>query len=211
MVEVVGTAPTSVMVITKFVYRHSWKTNTINIKLLLRDSISLFKMKLTNEQKQEIADQQSQKNQTKRVTSPELEKILYEALPVLDHGFVRVVDYMGDDTSIVQSARVSYGKGTKKVSTDEGLIKYLMRHWHSTPFEMCEIKYHVKLPIFIARQWIRHRTANVNEYSARYSILDKEFYIPKPQHMSGQSTTNKQGRGLNLSRKDTEKFLNILC
>ena len=167
-------------------------------------------MKLTNEQKQEIADQQSQKNQTKRVTSPELEKILYEALPVLDHGFVRVVDYMGDDTSIVQSARVSYGKGTKKVSTDEGLIKYLMRHWHSTPFEMCEIKYHVKLPIFIARQWIRHRTANVNEYSARYSILDKEFYIPKPQHMSGQSTTNKQGRGLNLSRKDTEKFLNIL-
>ena len=96
----------------------------------------------------------------------------------LDHGFVRVVDYMGDDTSIVQSARVSYGKGTKKVSTDAGLIKYLMRHWHSTPFEMCEIKYHIKLPIFIARQWIRHRTANVNEYSARYSILDKEFYLP---------------------------------
>ena len=167
-------------------------------------------MKLTKEQKQEIADLQSQKNVTKRVTSPELEKILYETLPVLDHGFVRVVDYMGDDTSIVQSARVSYGKGTKKVSTDSGLIKYLMRHRHSTPFEMCEIKYHVKLPIFVARQWIRHRTANVNEYSARYSILDKEFYIPKPQHMSGQSTTNKQGRGLNLSRKDTEKFLNIL-
>ena len=135
-------------------------------------------MKLTIEQKKEISDQQSQKNQTKRVTSPELEKILYEALPVLDHGFVRVIDYMGDDSAIVQSARVSYGKGTKKVSTDEGLIKYLMRHWHSTPFEMCEIKYHVKLPIFIARQWIRHRTANVNEYSARYSILDKEFYIP---------------------------------
>jgi thymidylate synthase (FAD) len=85
---------------------------------------------------------------------------------------------MGDDTSIVQSARVSYGKGTKQVSTDKGLIKYLMRHWHSTPFEMCEIKYHIKLPIFIARQWIRHRTANVNEYSARYSILDKEFYLP---------------------------------
>ena len=167
-------------------------------------------MKLTEENKKEILDQQSQKNSTKRVTSLELEKILYEALPVLDHGFIRVIDYMGDDTSIVQSARVSYGKGTKKVSTDEGLIKYLMRHWHSTPFEMCEIKYHVKLPIFIARQWIRHRTANVNEYSARYSILDKEFYIPKPQHMSGQSTTNKQGRGLNLSRKDTEKFLNIL-
>ena len=106
-------------------------------------------MKLTSEQKQEIADQQAQKHDTKRGTSPELEKILYEALPVLDHGFVRVVDYMGDDSSIVQSARASYGKGTKKVSTDEGLIKYLMRHWHSTPFEMCEIKYHVKLPIFI--------------------------------------------------------------
>ena len=179
MVEVVGTAPTSVMFITKFVYRHSWKTNAINIKLLERDSINYFKMKLTSEQKQEIADQQAQNNSTKRVTSLELEKILYEVLPVLDHGFVRVVDYMGDDSSIVQSARVSYGKGTKIVSTDEGLIKYLMRHWHSTPFEMCEIKYHVKLPIFIARQWIRHRTANVNEYSARYSILDKEINCPK--------------------------------
>ena len=167
-------------------------------------------MKLTTDQKKEILDQQSQQTNTKRVTALELEKILYQAIPVLDHGFIRVVDYMGNDSSIVQSARVSYGKGTKKVSTDSGLIKYLMRHWHSTPFEMCEIKYHVKLPIFIARQWIRHRTANVNEYSARYSILDKEFYIPKPQHMSGQSTTNKQGRGLNLSRKDTEKFLNIL-
>ena len=119
-------------------------------------------MKLTEEQIKEIKDQQSQQNSTKRVTAPELEKILYDAIPILDHGFIRVVDYMGDDTSVVQSARVSYGKGTKKVSTDSGLIKYLMRHWHSTPFEMCEIKYHVKLPIFIARQWIRHRTANVN-------------------------------------------------
>ena len=145
--------------------------------------------------KQEIADLQSQKNVTKRVTSPELEKILYETLPVLDHGFVRVVDYMGDDTSIVQSARVSYGKGTKKVSTDSGLIKYLMRHRHSTPFEMCEIKYHVKLPIFIARQWIRHRTANVNEYSARYSILDKEFYLPSKENLAAQSSSNRQGRG----------------
>ena len=140
-------------------------------------------MELTDLQKKEIEEQQSQKNSTKRVTSPELEKILYEALPVLDHGFVRVIDYMGDDTSIVQSARVSYGKGTKKVSTDSGLIKYLMRHRHSTPFEMCEIKYHVKLPIFIARQWIRHRTANVNEYSARYSILDKEFYMPSKNQL----------------------------
>jgi thymidylate synthase (FAD) len=167
-------------------------------------------MKLTKEQNQEIADQQSQKNVTKRVTSPELEKILYDAIPVLDHGFVRVVDYMGDDSSIVQSARVSYGKGTKKVSTDEGLIKYLMRHWHSTPFEMCEIKYHVKLPIFIARQWIRHRTANVNEYSARYSILDKEFYVPEKEHLSAQSTINRQGRGDLISGNQADEVLQIL-
>ena len=167
-------------------------------------------MKLTPEQKQEIAEQQAQKNSTKRVTSPELEKILYEALPVLDHGFVRVVDYMGDDSSIVQSARVSYGKGTKKVSTDEGLIKYLMRHWHSTPFEMCEIKYHVKLPIFIARQWIRHRTANVNEYSARYSILDKEFYLPKKEHLAAQSKNNRQGRGEVLEGDQADKVLSLL-
>ena len=124
-------------------------------------------MTISSNQKKEIADQQAQKNTTKRVVSSDLEKILYEVMPVLDHGFVRVVDYMGDDSSIVQAARVSYGKGTKKVSTDSGLIKYLMRHRHSTPFEMCEIKYLVKLPIFVARQWIRHRTANVNEYSAR--------------------------------------------
>ena len=167
-------------------------------------------MKLTKEQKQEIADQQSHNNQTKRVTSSELEKILYEALPVLDHGFVRVIDYMGDDTSIVQSARVSYGKGTKKVSTDEGLIKYLMRHWHSTPFEMCEIKYHVKLPIFIARQWIRHRTANVNEYSARYSILDKEFYLPSSDHLAAQSQINRQGRGDVLKGEQATKVLDLL-
>jgi len=210
MVEVVGTAPTSVMVITKFVYRHSWKTNNINIKLVARDSINKFIMKLTTEQKQEIAEQQSQKNTTKRVTSLELEKILYDVIPVLDHGFIRVVDYMGDDTSIVQSARVSYGKGTKKVSTDEGLIKYLMRHWHSTPFEMCEIKYHVKLPIFIARQWIRHRTANVNEYSARYSILDKEFYIPNKEQLSAQSTINRQGRGDLITGDQADEVLQIL-
>ena len=167
-------------------------------------------MELTKEQKQEIADQQSQNNVTKRVTSPELEKILYEAIPVLDHGFVRVIDYMGDDSSIVQSARVSYGKGTKKISTDEGLIKYLMRHWHSTPFEMCEIKYHVKLPIFIARQWIRHRTANVNEYSARYSILDKEFYIPEKSQLSAQSQSNRQGRGELISGSQADEVLQIL-
>tara|TARA_Y100000294_G_scaffold2824_1_gene2964 strand:+ start:138 stop:1085 length:948 start_codon:yes stop_codon:yes gene_type:complete len=167
-------------------------------------------MKLTKEQLQEIEDQQSQSNNTKRVTAPELEKILYEAIPILDHGFIRVVDYMGNDSSIVQAARVSYGKGTKKVNTDAGLIKYLMRHWHSTPFEMCEIKYHVKLPIFIARQWIRHRTANVNEYSARYSILDKEFYLPAPEHLAAQSQNNRQGRGDVLEGEQAKKILDLL-
>jgi len=167
-------------------------------------------MELTSEQKKEIQEQQSQSNTTKRVTSPELEKVLYEAIPVLDHGFIRVIDYMGDDTSIVQSARVSYGKGTKKVSTDDGLIRYLMRYRHSTPFEMCEIKYHVKLPIFIARQWIRHRTANVNEYSARYSILDKEFYLPTKDQLASQSKSNRQGRGDVLQGKQAEEVLNIL-
>ena len=167
-------------------------------------------MKLTKEQNQEIKDLQSQNNITKRVTAPKLEEILYEALPILDHGFIRVIDYMGNDNSIVQAARVSYGKGTKKVNTDSGLIKYLMRHWHSTPFEMCEIKYHVKLPIFIARQWIRHRTANVNEYSARYSILDKEFYLPTKENLAAQSTNNRQGRGEVISGNQAEKVLGLL-
>ena len=167
-------------------------------------------MKLTKEQLEGIKNQQQQSFQTKRVTAPELEKILYEAIPVLDHGFIRVIDYMGDDTSIVQAARVSYGKGTKKVSTDSGLIKYLMRHWHSTPFEMCEIKYHIKLPIFIARQWIRHRTANVNEYSARYSILDKEFYLPSKENLAAQSSTNRQGRGEILEGDQAENVLKLL-
>ena len=167
-------------------------------------------MKLTKEQKEEIKEQQSQETKTKRVTAPELEKVLYEAIPILDHGFIRVIDYMGDDTTIVQAARVSYGKGTKKVSTDSGLIKYLMRHWHSTPFEMCEIKYHIKLPIFIARQWIRHRTANVNEYSARYSILDKEFYLPSPKHLAAQSKNNRQGRGDVLEGQQAKKVLDLL-
>ena len=167
-------------------------------------------MKLTKEQQQEIESLKSQKNLTKRVVAAELEKILFDAIPVLDHGFIRVIDYMGDDTSIVQAARVSYGKGTKQVSTDSGLIKYLMRHWHSTPFEMCEIKYHVKLPIFIARQWIRHRTANVNEYSARYSILDKEFYLPSQENLAAQSKINRQGRGEVLQGKQAEEVLSLL-
>ena len=167
-------------------------------------------MSLKKERINEIKTLRSKLKKTHRITSESLEKILYEPFKVLDHGFIRVMDYMGDDSAIVQSARVSYGQGTKKVSNDKGLIRYLMRNWHTTPFEMCEIKFHVKLPIFVARQWIRHRTANVNEYSARYSILDREFYVPKIQHMSTQSTTNKQGRENNLSKKDALKFLQIL-
>jgi thymidylate synthase (FAD) len=148
---------------------------------------------------------------TKRATSPALEAILYDPIPVLDHGFVRVIDYMGDDAAIVQAARVSYGRGTKQVNQDKGLINYLMRHWHSTPFEMCEIKFHVKLPMFVARQWIRHRTANVNEYSARYSILDKEFYIPTVDQLAPQSKANHQGRsGDTLSVAESQRVLEIL-
>ena len=158
----------------------------------------------------EIKILRSKTNKTLRATSESLEKIIYKPFKVLDHGFIRVIDYMGDDSAIVQSARVSYGEGTKKVSNDKGLIRYLMKNWHTTPFEMCEIKFHIKLPIFIARQWIRHRTANVNEYSARYSILDREFYIPEPGKMSSQSKTNKQGREGHLSKQDTEKFIKIL-
>src|SRR6201988_347224 len=118
-----------------------------------------------------------------RIRVKALDAVLGVPFKVLDDGFVRVVDYMGSDQSIVQAARVSYGKGTKKVSEDRGLIRYLLRHRHTTPFEMCEIKFHVKLPIFVARQWIRHRTANVNEYSARYSILDREFYVPDRRYL----------------------------
>ena len=123
-----------------------------------------------------------------------LDDILGLATPVLDHGFIRLVDYMGDEAAIAQAARVSYGKGTKAVQEDRGLMRYLLSHRHSTPFEMCEIKLHVKLPIFVARQWIRHRTANVNEYSARYSIMDREFYVPEVQNIAKQSAENKQGR-----------------
>ena len=167
-------------------------------------------MPLSPEQQAEIEEQRGTPQSTLRTTAPGMEKHLYTAYPVLDHGFVRVVDYMGDDAAICQAARVSYGKGTKSVSNDAGLIRYLMRHWHSTPFEMCEIKLHVKLPVFVARQWIRHRTANVNEYSARYSILDREFYIPAPDHLAAQSTTNNQGRGEALEGAEAERVLRIL-
>src|SRR5947209_6063008 len=152
-------------------------------------------MPVSPEQRAEIDAVRGATQPTRRATVAALEEILYEPIAVLDHGFVRVIDYMGDDGAVVQAARVSYGKGTRKVHEDAGLIRYLMRHRHSTPFEMCEIKYHVKLPIFVARQWIRHRMANVNEYSARYSILDREFYLPAPEHLAAQSATNRPGRG----------------
>ncbi len=167
-------------------------------------------MPLTAEQQAEIDAQRANPQPTLRAVAPGMEAHLYKAHQVLDHGFIRVIDYMGDDSAICQAARVSYGKGTKTVSNDEGLIRYLMRHWHSTPFEMCEIKLHVKLPVFVARQWIRHRTANVNEYSARYSILDREFYIPAPDALATQSTTNNQGRGAVLQGAEAERVLEIL-
>jgi thymidylate synthase (FAD) len=167
-------------------------------------------MPITPEQQQEIARHREVVTPTRRATAPALEEVLYEAIPVLDHGFVRVVDYMGDDGTVVQAARVSYGRGTRKVSEDKALIAYLMRHRHSTPFEMCEISFHVKLPIFVARQWIRHRTANVNEISARYSILDKEFYIPAPAQLAAQSAVNRQGRGAVLVGAEAARVLDLL-
>jgi thymidylate synthase (FAD) len=167
-------------------------------------------MPIKDSEKAEIEAARTASSQTRRATVPALEEILFTPLSVLDHGFVRVIDYMGDDSAVVQAARVSYGKGTKRVNEDRGLIQYLMRHRHTTPFEMCEIKYHVKLPIFVARQWIRHRTANVNEYSARYSILDNEFYLPSPEHLAVQSTSNRQGRGDSLPPDEAARVLDLL-
>jgi thymidylate synthase (FAD) len=165
---------------------------------------------LSDEQISEINSLRATTNKTIRPVAEGIEKILYQVYPALDNGFIRVVDYMGDDQAVVQAARVSYGKGTSRVSEDRGLIRYLMRHRHSTPFEMCEIKLHVKLPMFIARQWIRHRTASINEYSARYSVLDKEFYIPNAKDLAVQSKTNMQGRGGVLSEKDSNEALEML-
>ncbi len=167
-------------------------------------------MTLTPDQQAEIDEARSHSRPTLRATAPGMENHLYVAHPVLDHGLIRVIDYMGDDAAITQAARVSYGRGTKAVQNDEGLIRYLMRHWHSTPFEMCEVKLHVKLPVFVARQWIRHRTANVNEYSARYSILDREFYIPEPSQLAAQSTVNNQGRGEALQGEEAARVLDML-
>ena len=167
-------------------------------------------MSLTDTQLAEIAAARAASAATRRPTVAGIEEILFQPMAVLDHGFVRVIDYMGDDNAIVQAARVSYGRGTRRVSEDAGLIRYLMRHRHTTPFEMCEIKFHVKLPIFVARQWIRHRTANVNEYSARYSILDREFYIPAPENLAAQSVVNRQGRGAVLEGAQAARVLDML-
>ncbi len=167
-------------------------------------------MPLSPDQLAEIDAARATPRLTLRAVSDGMEAHLYRAHPVLDHGFIRVVDYMGDDAAVVQAARVSYGAGTRHVQNDDGLIRYLMRHWHSTPFEMCEIKLHVKLPVFVARQWIRHRTANVNEYSARYSILDREFYIPAPENLAAQSAVNNQGRGEVLIGEESARVLALL-
>ena len=163
-----------------------------------------------NKNESDLEQLRKQKFSTHRVTVQRLEKLIYKKFKVLDKGFVRLIDYMGDDTSIVQAARVSYGKGTKKVNQDKNLINYLLKYKHSTPFEMNEIKLHIKLPIFIARQWIRHRTANVNEYSARYSVLEKEFYIPDQENVKTQSKSNNQGREKKLQKENIKKTLKIL-
>ncbi len=167
-------------------------------------------MSLSPAQVEAVREAQSDSATTRRPTVAAMEAVLHEPLPVLDHGFVRVVDYMGDDAAIVQAARVSYGRGTSRLSSDRGLIRYLLRHRHTTPLEMCELKLHVKLPIFVARQWIRHRTANVNEYSARYSILDREFYLPHPEQLAEQSRSNRQGRESLLSPEESARVLRLL-
>jgi thymidylate synthase (FAD) len=150
---------------------------------------------------------QEEQNVTKRSTVKSLEDILGKEISLLNKGFIRVVDYMGDDNAIVQAARVSYGKGTQTLNNDEKLIRYLLRHKHTTPFEMCEIKFHIKAPIFIARQWLRHRTANVNEYSARYSVVEDDYYVPTLDNLNVQSKDNKQGRGEQLSEDYGNKVL----
>ena len=167
-------------------------------------------MPLSDAQQQDIRDARQRQSATLRPTVAALEEILFQPIELLDHGFVRVIDYMGDDDAVLQAARVSYGRGTKQVNEDRGLINYLMRHWHTTPFEMAEIKLHVKLPIFVARQWIRHRTASINEYSARYSVLDREFYLPAEAQLKTQSAVNRQGRGGGLSSEEAQKVLTLL-
>ena len=145
-----------------------------------------------------------------RTHNAELDALLGNPFKVLDKGFIRLIDYMGSDNAVVQAARVSYGKGTKQLNEDRGLIRYLMRHRHTTPFEMCEIKFHIKLPIFVARQWVRHRTANINEYSARYSVLDNEFYVPEPAQLGVQHQHKKQARGAQLEDDKHDKIISVI-
>ncbi len=149
-------------------------------------------------------------HETRRLTTPEADAMIGVKIPCLDLGFVYLVDYMGGDASIVQAARVSYGIGTKTVNEDRGLIRYLMRHQHTTPFEMVEMKFHLKLPIFVARQMIRHRTANVNEYSGRYSVMPDEFYLPPVEHVTKQSATNRQGGGDPVTSDEAAEVLGII-
>jgi thymidylate synthase (FAD) len=165
---------------------------------------------VTQSQRTEIEEQRQATHETRRTTVPAMEALLYQPIPILDHGFIRVIDYMGDDAAVVQAARVSYGAGTKKIREDAGLINYLMRHRHTSPFEMCEIKLHAKMPIFVAREWVRHRVANLNEISARFSILDNEFYMPAPEQLGAQSRTNRQGRGETLTGEESARVLDIL-
>jgi thymidylate synthase (FAD) len=163
--------------------------------------------RLSPEQAASVQEARSAGRPTRRVVAPALEELLYQPIPVLDKGFVRVIDYMGDDQAIVQAARVSYGTGTKTVRSDAGLIDYLMRHQHTSPFEMCDIKLHVKLPVFVARQWIRHRTASVNEYSGRYSEIADTFYEPEPSAIGRQSALNRQGSAGAVSQEAAERAL----
>jgi thymidylate synthase (FAD) len=165
---------------------------------------------VTQSQRTEIEAQREATHETRRATVPAMEALLYQPIPVLDHGFIRVIDYMGDDAAVVQAARVSYGAGTKKVREDAGLINYLMRHRHTSPFEMCELKLHAKMPIFVAREWVRHRVANLNEISGRYSILDNEFYLPPPEQLGTQSRSNRQGRGETITGPESVRVLEIL-
>jgi thymidylate synthase (FAD) len=165
---------------------------------------------VTQSQRTEIEAQREATHETRRATVPAMEALLYQPIPVLDHGFIRVIDYMGDDAAVVQAARVSYGAGTKKIREDAGLINYLMRHRHTSPFEMCELKLHAKMPIFVAREWVRHRVANLNEISGRYSILDNEFYLPVPEQLGTQSRSNRQGRGETITGPESLRVLEIL-
>lgn len=166
--------------------------------------------RLTPEQRAEVEALRASSATTRRATASAIDELLYLPIPVLDHGFVRVIDYMGDDAAVVQAARVSYGTGTKRKRDDAGLINYLMRHRHTSPFEMCEIKCHLKMPIFVARQHLRHRVASANEISGRYSILDREFYIPEPEHLGTQAKGNRQGRGDALPPEQSQRVLDLL-